>query len=88
VLEEPRLDTPASLLERLRGTPAVVVLDRGVERPGAEPPAGVRLTGAPAGIAGAAGRVALLRGLQAAGEPLSPLYVRPPDALLPAPRRR
>jgi tRNA threonylcarbamoyladenosine biosynthesis protein TsaB len=51
--------------------------------------AGTRLARAPANIAGAAGRLALLRGLAAAeaASSLAPLYVRPPDAELKSTRR-
>ena len=40
-------------------------------------------TAAPRGLAAAAGRIALLRGLPPPGQapPPAPLYVRPPDAL-------
>jgi tRNA A37 threonylcarbamoyladenosine modification protein TsaB len=45
---------------------------------------GVRFAATPRGVAGAAGRLALVRPRSAeeSGDPLSPLYLRPPDALL------
>jgi len=42
---------------------------------------GLRVKRLPNGIAAAAGRLALLRDLPSADEPLSPLYVRRPDAM-------
>ena len=85
-LEGPWVGPPEHLLERL-GSDPMVLFGLGV----AEIPAELRsrlgqarFAAATPHLAGAAGRLALLRGPSSgeAVDPMSPLYVRPPDALL------
>ncbi len=68
------------LHDKLR-TPAVIVPGSGTSAPSGLPAGGVRVASSPHGIAAAVGKIAMDRMESERVDPLSPLYLRPPDAL-------
>lgn len=90
-LDGPWLLPLPALDDRIEGD-AVLIFAPGSEELRPDPaavPARLRIAPVPYGIAAAAGRVALARGLPDMDQPadLAPLYVRPPDAVLKTRRR-
>ncbi len=68
------------LVDKLR-TPAVIVPGSGTTAPSGLPEGRVRVASSPRGVAGAVGKIAIERVAADRVDPLSPLYLRPPDAL-------
>ncbi len=78
-IEAAWVGTP-DLDDKLR-TPAVIVPGSGTAAPSGLPEGCVRVASSPGGVAGAVGKIAIGRVAAERVDPLSPLYLRPPDAL-------